>query len=53
MGRGHRLLALERWLDGLADLGVTYARMDQVAAGFRAGRSFGIEPSEVSGAASG
>lgn len=43
MGRGHRLLALERWLDGLGDLGITHARMDQIATAFRAGRSFGLE----------
>jgi len=44
IGRGHRLLALERWLDRLSDLGVTFARMDEVAAAFRAGRALGVEP---------
>ena len=45
IGRGHRLLALERWLDEIAGLGVTFARMDHVAEAFAAGRSFGLEPS--------
>jgi peptidoglycan/xylan/chitin deacetylase (PgdA/CDA1 family) len=44
IGRGHRLLALERWLDGVADLDLTFARLDQVAAACAAGRQFGIEP---------
>ena len=44
IGRGHRLLALEGWLDQIAELGVTFARMDHVAEAFAAGRSFGLEP---------
>lgn len=44
IGRGHRLLAFERWLDSLEELGTTYVRMDQVAAAFRAGYSLGVEP---------
>jgi hypothetical protein len=44
IGRGHRLLALERWLDGVAELEITFARLDQVAAACAAGRQFGIEP---------
>jgi hypothetical protein len=43
IGRGHRLLALERWLDEIAELGLTSARLDQVAAACVSGRSFGIE----------
>ena len=46
IGRGHRLLAFERWLDGLNEFGLAYARMDQVAAAFREGRTFGIEPAD-------
>lgn len=34
IGRGHRLLGLERFLDGLDRLGVSYARCDAVAADF-------------------
>ncbi|MCP3856595.1 MAG: polysaccharide deacetylase [Actinomycetia bacterium] len=43
IGRGHRLMALERWLDTMAELGVNYARMDHVAHAVRAGRQFGVE----------
>ena len=28
IGRGHRLLALEAWLDDIAELGLTFARLD-------------------------
>ncbi|MFT4066494.1 polysaccharide deacetylase family protein [Paraburkholderia sp.] len=42
IGRGHRLLALERWLDALLDTpGLEFARMDRVAAAFADGRAFG------------
>jgi peptidoglycan/xylan/chitin deacetylase (PgdA/CDA1 family) len=44
IGRGHRLLALESWLDEIAGLGVTFARMDQVAEAVAAGRELGVEP---------
>lgn len=44
IGRGHRLLALEAWLDEIADLGLTFARLADVAAAHVAGRRFGIEP---------
>jgi hypothetical protein len=44
IGRGHRLLALEAWLDDIAELGLTFARLDDVAAAHLAGRRFGIEP---------
>jgi len=44
IGRGHRLLALERWLDEVSELGVSFARMDHVAGAFATGRSFGLEP---------
>ncbi len=43
IGRGHRLLAFEQWLDEITDLGITYARMDHVAEAVAAGRAFGIE----------
>jgi peptidoglycan/xylan/chitin deacetylase (PgdA/CDA1 family) len=43
IGRGHRMLALEQWLDGLGELGVTFARMDEVAEAFVAGEAFGVE----------
>jgi hypothetical protein len=44
IGRGHRLLALEAWLDDIAELGVTFARLDDIAAAHLAGRRFGVEP---------
>jgi peptidoglycan/xylan/chitin deacetylase (PgdA/CDA1 family) len=44
IGRGHRLLALEAWLDDIADLGLTYVRLADVAAAHVGGRRFGIEP---------
>ncbi len=44
IGRGHRLLALEAWLDEIADLGVSFTRMDTIAAAFDDGVLFGIEP---------
>jgi len=34
---------LEQWLDGLGELGVTFARMDEVAEAFVAGEAFGVE----------
>jgi peptidoglycan-N-acetylglucosamine deacetylase len=43
IGRGHRLLALERWLDEIAELGVRFVRMGDVAAAYDAGVSFGVE----------
>jgi hypothetical protein len=44
IGRGHRLLALERWLDEMEELGVSFARLDDIAAAVHGGRSFGVEP---------
>jgi peptidoglycan-N-acetylglucosamine deacetylase len=44
IGRGHRLLALERWLDEVDGLRLGYASMGDVAAAYASGRSFGIEP---------
>lgn len=44
IGRGHRLLALEAWLDEIADLGVSFSRMGDIAAAHVAGTEFGIEP---------
>ena len=43
IGRGHRLLALETWLDEITELRVQFARMDDVARAVAAGRAFGIE----------
>jgi peptidoglycan/xylan/chitin deacetylase (PgdA/CDA1 family) len=43
IGRGHRLLALEAWLDEIADLGVTFNRLDEIASAVAAGAEFGIE----------
>ena len=43
IGRGHRLLALEAWLDEIAALGVTFARMDAIARAVASGREFGRE----------
>ena len=47
IGRGHRLLALEAWLDDIAELGLTFARCEDVAAAHLTGRRFGIEPRPV------
>lgn len=44
IGRGHRLLALEAWLDQVADLGVSFQRLDTIAAASAAGTPFGREP---------
>jgi len=46
IGRGHRLLALEQWLDGIADLGLTFARVRDVAAAYAAGEPFGVDSPE-------
>lgn len=43
IGRGGRLLALEEWLDEIAELGISFARMDAVADAYRSGVPFGIE----------
>ncbi len=43
IGRGHRLLALEAFLDQAADLGIVYNTMAEVADGHRRGLAFGIE----------
>jgi peptidoglycan/xylan/chitin deacetylase (PgdA/CDA1 family) len=34
IGRGHRMLLLERLIDGLAGLGATFVRVDAAAAEF-------------------
>jgi peptidoglycan/xylan/chitin deacetylase (PgdA/CDA1 family) len=44
IGRGHRLLALEYWLDAVADLDLTYATLEQVGVACGEGRAFGVEP---------
>jgi peptidoglycan-N-acetylglucosamine deacetylase len=41
IGRGHRLLGLERFLDAARELGVEFDRLDRVAERFRAGRAYG------------
>ena len=44
IGRGHRLLAMEAWLDRITELGVSFERLVDVAADYRAGTAFGSEP---------
>lgn len=41
IGRGHRLLALERWLDELVKMGVAFARCEDIARQILAGRAYG------------
>lgn len=41
VGRGHRLLGLERFITRLRELDVEFARLDQVAEQFQAGRRYG------------
>lgn len=41
IGRGHRLLGLERFLDQLVDLGVAFERLDAVCQRFKSGRKYG------------
>ncbi len=43
IGRGHRLLALERFLDACTELGVAYNTMADVATAVASGRHFGSE----------
>jgi peptidoglycan/xylan/chitin deacetylase (PgdA/CDA1 family) len=43
IGRGHRLLAMENWIDQIADLGITFSKLTDIAAAHHAGTSFGIE----------
>jgi peptidoglycan/xylan/chitin deacetylase (PgdA/CDA1 family) len=43
IGRGHRLLALERFVDGAAELGVRFDTMADVADGVARGLDFGVE----------
>jgi len=47
IGRGHRLLALDAWLDDIAELELSFARLADIAAAHLAGRRFGIEPRPV------
>jgi peptidoglycan-N-acetylglucosamine deacetylase len=42
IGRGHRMLALERWLDEVATLDVRYRWVEEVAAEFSGGAAFGM-----------
>lgn len=41
IGRGHRLLGLERFLDEVRELGLTFERLDTVCKQFKAGRHHG------------
>jgi peptidoglycan-N-acetylglucosamine deacetylase len=41
IGRGHRMLGLERWLDELAGMGVAFERLESVAEQFLDGRNYG------------
>lgn len=41
IGREHRMLGLERWLDELLQMGVVFERLDRVAEQFLKGRSYG------------
>jgi peptidoglycan/xylan/chitin deacetylase (PgdA/CDA1 family) len=41
IGRGHRMLGLERWLDELVRMGVAFGRLDRVAEQFLGGRAYG------------
>lgn len=43
IGRGHRLLALEAFLDSAAELGVRFDRMADIASAVAAGHQFGRE----------
>lgn len=43
IGRGHRMLSFERFLDAATELGVSFDRMDAVAAAVADGETFGIE----------
>lgn len=43
IGRGHRLLAMEAWLDRIAELGVRFDRLDTIAAAVAGGAVFGVE----------
>ncbi len=42
VGRGHRLLGLERWIDEITEMGTRFAVCSNVAAAFRAGAPLGI-----------
>lgn len=43
IGRGHRMLGLERFIGEARDLGVEFARHDTVARQFREGRAYGAD----------
>lgn len=45
IGRGHRLLALETFLDNVVDIGLCFDTMADVAEGVAAGLEFGVEAS--------
>jgi peptidoglycan/xylan/chitin deacetylase (PgdA/CDA1 family) len=49
IGRGHRLLALERFLDRAIDFGVRFDTMADVAASVASGTTFGVETGESPG----
>lgn len=48
-GRGHRLLALEGWLDSLIERGLRFSRMDAVAESFNNGAELGVWRPAVDG----
>jgi peptidoglycan/xylan/chitin deacetylase (PgdA/CDA1 family) len=50
IGRGHRLLALERFLDAATELGISYSSLADVATAVGAGAEFGIEATTGEGA---
>jgi len=41
IGRGHRFLGLEKWIDQVLEKGATFARIDEVTAKFLEGHEFG------------
>ncbi len=47
IGRGHRLLAMERFLDAATDLGVRFNTMAEIAFAVSAGHSFGTEDADA------
>ena len=52
IGRGHRMLALEAWLDDVGVLGLTFAPLDDLAAAYLAGpRSASTTPGDLIGLA--
>ncbi|MFC3420026.1 polysaccharide deacetylase [Salinicoccus hispanicus] len=42
IGRGHRLLGLERWLDSMVDQDLRFCRMTDIATRYSEGENFGV-----------